>query len=70
LRNFSYFLIPWQSSGAKEEMEIESAQKFEETPSAEGVSSSKEMQEQDTNIGAIRVRSDAIAINSSALGRG
>jgi hypothetical protein len=51
-------------------MEIESAQNFEDTPSAEGASSSKEMQKQDTDICVIQVRSVAIANNSSELGRG
>ncbi|XP_078154918.1 two-component response regulator-like APRR9 isoform X3 [Carex rostrata] len=58
-----------QSSGAKEEMEIESAQNFTETPSAEGASSSKEMQEQDAHAGAVPVRSNAIANDGSALDR-
>lgn len=52
-------------------MEIESAQNFRETPSAEGASSSKEMQEQDANASAIQLRSDAIANNNgSELNRG
>lgn len=51
-------------------MEIESAQNFTETPSAEGASSSKEMQEQDTHAGAVPVISNAIANDGSELDRG
>lgn len=68
--SFILILIHRQSSGAKEEMEIESAQNFTETPSAEGASSSKEMQEQDAHSGAVPVRSNAIENDGSELDRG
>ncbi|KAJ4751452.1 two-component response regulator-like protein [Rhynchospora pubera] len=56
-----------QSSGTKEEMEIESAQNFVDIPSAEGTSSSKEMQGRDAN--SIPVRSDTIANDSNEVDR-
>ncbi|KAJ1686230.1 hypothetical protein LUZ63_017620 [Rhynchospora breviuscula] len=56
-----------QSSGTKEEMEIESAQNFVDIPSAEGTSSSKEMQGRDANT--IPVRSDTIANDSNEVDR-
>ncbi|KAJ3703614.1 hypothetical protein LUZ61_007319 [Rhynchospora tenuis] len=58
-----------QSSGTKEEMEIQSAQNFVDIPSAEGTSSSKEIQGRDANAGAIPVRSDTIANDSNELDR-